>query len=236
MNNRWTDNTFVVPTLVGFLTHQGRFRLKAVLQTLLPLVVCPSLAFAQDSIRLIPAKDKELQLLFAATTNLSFVCAWDASKKPTVLEFNGRIDTPTRDASTGGPVDLLRIELNGVLLDGSRLLNKPLTSPRSPLISSEVVWFTEPHWGLMYCGSWTPPDNEYTPKQGSPVRFVLDVSNTIRANATNTLTLTYRKSMVGEQTLAEHCRAGGLGDATVVLGELQVRPRKESDAFQPKKD
>jgi hypothetical protein len=199
-------------------------------------MLTPYFLLADDMIRLHPPTDKDLQLPYGETKKIEFLCPWDATKKPTVLQFDGRIDTPKKDASTGGPVDLLRVELNGRLLDGPRLLNKPLTSPRDPSIRTEVVWYAEPNWALMYCGSWTPPANEYTPKQGSPVRFVLDVTDLIHPNATNTLVLTYPKIMVGEQTLAEHCRERGLGDATVVLGELQIRPRKDSDVFQPKMD
>lgn len=206
--------------------------------TLLAALV-PLAALAGDTVHLLPAKDKELQLPYGETKTIEFVCPWDATKKPTVLEFHGRIDTPSKDASTGGPADLLKIEINGQPLaaetqDGKpRLLNKPMKSPRDPSIRSEVVWFTEPHWALMYCGSWTPPDNVYSPREGSSVRFVLDVSDLVRANATNELVFGYAKSMVGEQTLAEHCREMNLGDATVVLGDLQIRPRNESDVFRP---
>ncbi|MBI4023402.1 MAG: hypothetical protein HY360_00370 [Verrucomicrobia bacterium] len=106
------------------------------------LMPCLVLADDINSINLLPNKDQELQLPYAQSQKFEFVCPWDASKRPTVLEFTARIDTP-----------------------------------------SKIVF-------------------------------------------------TCHKTMVGEQTLAEYCRANGMGEATVVFGEITVRPRKDSDEFQ----
>ena len=203
------------------------------------LTSCMALANETNSVNLLPSKDKELQLPYAQSQKIEFVCSWDAGKRPTVLEFTARIDTPAKEASTGGPVPLLKIELNGQLLGETtesgkpRLLNKPLKSSRD-LKTAEVVWFEPPHWALMYCGSSNPPANDYTPHEGSPVRFVLDVTDYVNSKTKNEFVFTYHKTMVGEQTLAESCRATGTGEATVVFGEMAVRPRKDSDGFQPK--
>ncbi len=177
-----------------------------------------------------------MELPYGKQKTVEFVCPWDHTKIPTVLDFKARIDTPGREASSGGPVPLLTIELNGVTVEptmaGSkpRLLNKPLKFSRPS--GDAPSWFDSSRWALMYAGSFDPPPNDYTPKQGSPVQFVLDVTDLLRSNATNKLALTYFRVMTADAdghsiTLAEHCHKGGYGDATVLLGGMQLRPRNE---------
>lgn len=189
------------------------------------------------SISLLPAKDKELTLDYGQSHRIEFECPWDILKIPVVLEFTARIDTPPTEASSGGPVLILKIELNGEILKESdengrpRLLNKPLKSKRE-FKDSDVVWFEKPFWSLMYCGSWDPPSNQYTPFQGSPVQFVIDVTDRLNSKKKNEIVLTYREVLVDELTLADACRAGGMGDATIIFGEMTLRPLRNSDMFQ----
>ncbi|MBI4024199.1 MAG: hypothetical protein HY360_04405 [Verrucomicrobia bacterium] len=208
---------------------------KTLIPTTLALVLMCAAASAQNEpVKLIADASGEMEIPYGEQRTIEFTCPWDGAKTPTVLDFQARIDTPGKTKLTGGPCPLLTIELNGDALDGERLLNKPLKSARER--SSECIWYERPKWGLMYTGAWDPPANDYTPKAGSPTRFVLDVSDFLKAKEKNKLVLTYCDCMVNDEktggenvTLAEYCHRQGHGDATLMFGEMCVRPRKDTD-------
>jgi len=209
---------------------------KIFLLAIVSIVLFRGIALAQMApVDLIVDKEGKLELPYGEQKNVEFTCPWESSKIPTVLDFQARIDTPGHIPLTGGPIFILSLELNEETLDSARLLNKPLKSARAK--SSECVWFTRPKWALMYAGAWDPPPNDYTPKVGSPTQFVLDVSDLLNAKARNKLTLIYCEVTVSlgaddqdRIPLSEHCRRNKLGDATILFGEMQLRPRKDTDA------
>ena len=111
---------------------------KTLIPTPLALILMGAAAFAQNEpVKLIADKSGEMEIPYGEQRTIEFVCPWDGSKIPTVLDFQARVDTPGKAKITGGPVQLLTIELNGDEIEGARLLNKPIRSARER--SSECV-------------------------------------------------------------------------------------------------
>lgn len=212
---------------------------KTISIALLALMAIVRLAAADaEQVNLIVDKDGELELPYGEQKTVEFVCPWDGAKVPTVLDLQARIDTPRHPPLSGGPIPILTIELNGEPLEGDRLINKPLKSAREN--PSECVWFVRPKWCLMYAGAWDPPPNSYTPQDGSPVRFILEVGDLLNPKGKNKLAFIYCETLVGSGSgdqaervpLSTHCRRNNLGDATILFGGMVVRPRKDSDVFK----
>lgn len=140
----------------------------------------------------------------------------DTTGRTALLEFTARVDAP----SPSGSNYLLRIAVNGTPLTAAktrrvtRLVNKPLSFQYNRELT--LLWQEYGQWRLVYA-----PDFEVCNTQpvyaGEAYRFVLDISDLLRADGENTITFTN----LGTRALAS--RVGS--EIPVVVGMMRLEVR-----------
>lgn len=141
----------------------------------------------------------------------------DTTGRTALLEFTARVDAP----SPSGSNYLLRIAVNGTPLTAAktrrvtRLVNKPLSFQYNRELT--LLWQEYGQWRLVYA-----PDFEVCNTQpvyaGEAYRFVLDISDLLRADGENTITFTN----LGTRALAS--RVGS--EIPVVVGMMRLEVRE----------
>lgn len=141
----------------------------------------------------------------------------DVTGRTALLEFTARTDAPLASGSTY----MLELFVNGRQVTAaktrrvSRLVNKPLSFQHSPDLT--LLWEEYGRWRIVYA-----PDFEVCDTQpsygGQAYRFVLDISDLLRADADNEITIRH----LGTPALATRVE----GDIPLVIGEmrLEIKP------------
>ncbi len=142
--------------------------------------------------------------------------AVDVEGRTGLLEFTARTDAPSASGSTY----MLELLVNGAQVGGAksrrvgRLMNKPMSFQHSPDLT--LLWQEYGHWRIVYA-----PDFEVCNTQprygGEAYRFVLDISDLLRADTDNEITIRH----LGTAALA--ARVGG--KIPLVIGEMRLTVR-----------
>jgi len=144
-----------------------------------------------------------------------------------LLELTARTDAPSPSGSTY----MMEIRVNGERVTGAksrqvmRLVNKPASFQHNPTLT--LLWQENGQWRVVYA-----PDFEVCNAQamyaGEAYRFVLDISDLLRADGDNTVEITH----LGTPGLA--ARVGGKMPLVIGMMRLNVRdgrsPVKEAEA------
>ena len=144
------------------------------------------------------------------------VGALDIEGRTGLLEFTARTDAPSASGSTY----MLELLVNGEQVSGAksrqvgRLMNKPMSFQHSPDLT--LLWQEYGHWRIVYA-----PDFEVCNSDpryaGEAYRFVLDISDLLRADADNEITIRH----LGTAGLAARVE----GDIPLVIGEMRLTLR-----------
>ncbi len=178
------------------------------LALILSIIAVPQLVAAQT----VDVVTEEAEVELGSSRDWTFG-PMDTTDQTALLEFTARTDAPTYSGSTY----MLKVYVNGELVDAAktrqigRLLNKPMSYQYNPTL--RLLWGQHGQWRVLYS-----PDfeiaNTFEKFAGEAYRFILDVSDLVRADGENTLTF-------------EHLGTPGLaakvdGDIPLVLGMVRV--------------
>ncbi|MGD9498119.1 MAG: hypothetical protein AB7Y46_17595 [Armatimonadota bacterium] len=133
-----------------------------------------------------------------------------------LLEFTARTDAPSPSGSTY----MLELVVNGEKVTGAktrrvgRLMNKPLSFQHGPDLT--LLWQEHGQWRIVYAPDFEVCNDD--PRYGGEAyRFVLDISDLLRADADNEITVRH----LGNAGLA--ARVGGEIPLVIGMMRLQVR-------------
>ncbi len=137
----------------------------------------------------------------------------DVEGRTGLLEFTARTQAPSASGSTY----MLELRVNGELVTGAksrrvgRMMNKPMSFQHSPDLT--LLWQEYGRWRIVYA-----PDFEvcnHDPRYaGEAYRFVLDISDLLRGDGDNEITMRH----LGNAGLA--ARVGG--EIPLVIGEMRL--------------
>jgi len=136
--------------------------------------------------------------------------------KTALLELTVRTDAPSPSGSTY----MMEIHVNGTPVTGARtrrigrLMNKPPSFQHSPELT--LLWQESGQWRVVYAPDFEVCDHD--PRYGGEAyRFVLDITDLLRADADNTIEIRH----LGTPGLA--ARVGG--DLSLIIGMMRLNVR-----------